>query len=244
MDLKNKIALVTGSAVRVGKVIALHLAQRGCHVAVHYCSSQMQAANTAKQLRSMGVRAEIFKADLRSVKQLQKMATTVAKKMGPIDILINSASIYDRTPLFKITEKDWDDHQNINAKGAFFLSRFCAQAMLKRRTGKIVNIADSDMHHPYNNYLPYMVSKSALVEMTICLARELAPYVQVNAIGPGPVLLPPKTSAAQLKKIIAATPLGRIGSPEDVAAGVLFCLEGSDFITGALIPIDGGQHIT
>ena len=243
MNLKNKVALVTGGAKRVGKTIALALAERGAHVAVHYRSSKSEAEKTAREIQALGVKAKIYKADLTRVPQLKKMVETISKQLGPVDILINSASIYEETPLSTLQEKNWNAHIDTNLKGAFFLAKFCAVTMLKRKTGKIINIIDSDIHHPYNHYLPYMVSKSGLAGLTVCLARELAPHIQVNGISPGPVLMQPDWDKTVLEDIIKVTPLSRIGHPQDIANGVLFCLEGTDFMTGAIIPIDGGQHI-
>ena len=115
--------------------------------------------------------------------------------------------------------------------------------MLKSKRGKIINIIDSDTHRPYPGYLPYLVSKSGMVGLTYCLAKELAPNIQVNAVSPGPVMLPDRWGEKARKAVIAETPLKRIGSPEDIANAVLFCVEGTDFMTGAVIPVDGGQHI-
>ncbi len=115
--------------------------------------------------------------------------------------------------------------------------------MLKQKRGKIVNIIDSDIRRPYKEYLPYLVSKSGLEGLTLCLAKELAPHIQVNGVAPGPVLLPKEWGPKIVKTILAETPLNRLGKPEDIASAVLFCVEGTDFMTGAVIPVDGGQHI-
>lgn len=162
---------------------------------------------------------------------------------GTIDILVNAASQFNETPFGDITEDDWDIHLNVNLKGIFFLSQYIAKAMLCQKKGKIVNIIDAHVSHPYLNYLPYLVSKSGLIGLTHCLAKELAPYIQVNGISPGPVLVQPTWSPEMIRGIVDSVPLQRIGSPEDIANGVLFCLEGTDFMTGAIIPIDGGQSL-
>jgi len=243
MIIKNKTALVTGSARRVGKVIAVELAKRGGNVMVHYHRSKIDALATVKLLRSYGVRADSVKANLASKQEAENMVRTTIKKFGALDILVNSASRYVKTPFGNINESDWDSHLDANLKSIFFASQAASKIMLKRRRGKIINIIDSDIHQPYLNYTPYLVSKSGLVGLTVCLAKELAPNIQVNGISPGPVMLPKEWGAKIRKAIIKVTPLRRIGVPEDIANAVIFCVEGTDFMTGAVIPIDGGQHI-
>jgi NAD(P)-dependent dehydrogenase (short-subunit alcohol dehydrogenase family) len=243
MEIQGKVAIVTGAAKRVGKAIALALAGRGAHIVVHYRSSASEAEKTAQAVRAMGVRAELVRGDLSSAKQAAGVVSQTLRRFGWVDILVNSASLYVRTPFGKISEKDWDAHLDTNLKGIFFLSQAAGTAMLRKKSGKIVNIIDSDVTHPYLHYAPYLVSKSGLVGLTYCLAKELAPHVQVNGVSPGPVVLPPDWGPKVKKAIIRATPLARIGDPQDIANGVLFCVEGTDFMTGAVIPIDGGQHI-
>ncbi len=182
--------------------------------------------------------AVAFGAELSNVGQVQSMIFEALKIFGRIDILVNCASVYEETPFGRITEIEWDRHLDANLKAPFFLS----QAAGKQGGGKIINIIDSDIQRPYKNYLPYLVSKSGLAGLTICLAKELAPTVQVNGIAPGPVLLQKVWGPKIKKAIIAQTPLNRIGSPQDIANAVLFFFFFTDFMTGAVIPIDGGQH--
>ena len=243
MILKNKVALVTGSAKRVGKNIALTLAKHGVHVIVHYRTSKSDALRAVKEIQSLGVRSQSYSADLSKVLDIQKLIKQIKKDFGQIDILINSASVYEKTYFDKISEQDWNIHLDTNLKSIFFLSQACSRMMLKQKSGKIVNIIDSDIHHPYNHYLPYMVSKAGLAGLTYCLAKELAPHIQVNGISPGPVLMQDHWGPKIIKEIIDVTPLKKIGSPQDISNAVLYCLEGTDFMTGAIIPIDGGQHI-
>lgn len=243
MEIKGKVAIVTGSAKRVGKSIALALAQRGAHVIIHYKSSEDHAYSTVETIKSYGVESYAFSGDLSSPAEAASLVHKTLRHFPTVDILVNSASIYERTPLARITEKEWDKHLDTNLKGAFFIAQAAARVMLKQKSGKIVNIIDSDVHRPYKEYLPYLVSKTGMVGLTQCLAMELAPHVQVNGVSPGPVLMQPHWGSNIVKAIIKTTPLGRIGQPEDVANTVLFCIEGTDFMTGAIIPIDGGQHI-
>ena len=243
MEIKNSIAVVTGAAKRVGKTIALALAKKGAHIVLHYNRSAAEAFDTQKLLEKEGVQVFCIQADLSSVKEIEHFITEARSKAGKIDILVNSASQFNETPFDTVSESDWDTHLNVNLKGVFFLSQFAAQFMREQKKGKIINIIDSHISHPYTNYVPYLVSKSGLVGLTYCLAKELAPYIQVNAISPGPVLTQPTWGPEMIQAITASVPLQRIGRPEDVAQGVLFCIEGTDFMTGAIIPIDGGQRL-
>lgn len=243
MQLKDSVAIITGAAKRVGKSIAQTLAKRGVHIVLHYNSSEKEAFETAKLLEKDGVKVICLRADLSCVQEIESLLLQAEKAMGKIDILINAASQHTETPFASITEADWDRHLDSNVKGAFFLAQGAARLMLKQKRGKIVNLIDAHIARPYTNYLPYFVSKSAMVGLTYTLARELAPHIQVNAISPGPVLMQPSWDEAFVQEIIDSVPLEHIGSPEDVANGVLFCLEGSDFMTGAIIPIDGGQRL-
>lgn len=243
MQLKESVAIITGAAKRVGKSIAQALARKGVHIVLHYNSSEKEAFETAKLLESEGVKVLCLKADLSHVQEIQTLVLQAEREMGKIDILVNAASQYNETAFTSITEGDWDQHLDVNVKGAFFLAQAAAKSMLKQKCGKIVNLIDAHITRPYTNYLPYFVSKSAMVGLTYTLARELAPHIQVNAISPGPVLMQPSWDEAFVQEIIDSVPLKRIGTAEDIANGVLFCLEGSDFMTGAIIPIDGGQRL-
>lgn len=243
MKIEGKVAVVTGSAKRVGKMIALALASKGANIMVHYRNSRKEAMQTVREIRTFGVKAGVVSADLTSPVECKKIIFQTLKKFGGIHILVNSASLYQMTPLMKIGTKEWNSHMQINLQSAFFLSQKAGKVMLKQKQGKIVNIIDSDVVKPYKHYLPYLVSKSGLVGLTTALAIELAPHIQVNAISPGPVLLPEVWGAKEKRKIIAETPLQRMGTPQDIANAVLFCIEGTDFMTGAVIPVDGGQHI-
>lgn len=243
MEIKDSIAIVTGAAKRVGKSIAVSLAKKGAHIVLHYNHSEAEALTTAKELESEGVKVFCIRADLSQVKDIENFISTVLRSAGKIDILVNAASQFIETPFGKITESEWNTHLDVNLKGAFFLSQYAAKSMLQQKRGKIINIIDAHISRPYLNYLPYLVSKSGMVGLTHCLARELAPHIQVNAISPGPVLMQPSWGPEIVREIIDSVPLHRIGSPEDIASGVVFCVEGSDFMTGAIIPIDGGQRL-
>jgi NAD(P)-dependent dehydrogenase (short-subunit alcohol dehydrogenase family) len=240
MDLKGKTALVTGGAIRVGKAIALALAGRGADVAITYRSSSAEAAATVQALQSSGVRAHAVRCDQRDPYQVESAVLDVEQELGPPDVLVNSAAIFNRTPFEDATQEDWDSHLEINLRGPWLFAKAVGPSMKARGAGVIVNLVDAAMERPYVNYLPYAVSKAGLASLTRGLARALAPEVRVNAVAPGTVLWPEDYTDEQKEPVVLRTPLQRIGTPEDVARTVLFLIEGSDFITGAVVPVDGG----
>ncbi len=243
MDLQGKVALVTGGAKRVGKAIALALASKGCHVAFSHLTSKSEAKDTLAEIRNLGVKAQSVKGDVSRLSDVKKIVKEVETHLGPIDILVNNASVFERTPWPDIQEKAWDRHLSVNLKAPFLMAREVIPGMVRRGRGKVVNIVDWAAERPYKHYLPYLVSKAGLVCLTKALAREVAPAVQVNGVAPGPVLLPEAMTDSERQGILKATPLRREGSPQDVANAVLFLVEGTDFATGSIVYVDGGRSI-
>jgi NAD(P)-dependent dehydrogenase (short-subunit alcohol dehydrogenase family) len=196
----------------------------------------------------MGARAFVVTADFSPSRTafkstLKDFIGKVYRKTGRVDILINNASIFYPTPVDKIKEKDWDDFLTVNLKAPFFLSLEIGKRMAKRKSGKIINLVDWTAFRPSVHYLPYAVSKAGLVTLSAGLAKALAPHVQVNCVAPGPILPPRGATQQQMEKVIAGTLLKRFGSPRDIAETVRFLIEGTDYITGAVIPVDGGSLI-
>ncbi len=243
MELKGKVALVTGAGKRVGRSIALALAARGAHLAIHYRSSQAEAEELVREIESAGGRAQAFRADLEKVHEIEDMVGAVLAAFGRIDVLVNSASVFYRKPIEELTESDWDQNLTTNLQAPFFLSKYAGLAMRKQGAGKIVNIGDWAGIRPYNNYLPYTVSKSGLIGLTTALAKALAPEVQVNCVALGPVLPPDEYEPGEIETLVKGTLVKRLGSPEDVARAVRFFCEGTDFATGATLVLDGGRLI-
>ncbi|MBI3316150.1 MAG: SDR family oxidoreductase [Candidatus Omnitrophica bacterium] len=242
MDVKEKIALVTGGAKRVGRGIALALAGKGAHILLHYHTSKLEAEKTAGDVRSLGVRCDLFQADLGSTDQVLSMAQNVLKQFPSIHILVNSASLFYKTPFKDVSESDWDRLLDTNLKGPFTLSRKIGNHMAAHEGGKIINIADWSGSRPYKDYAPYCASKGGLITLTKSLARDLAPKVQANAVAPGPVLLPAGFPENEKEEILKKIPLGRLGTPRDVASAVLFLVE-NDFINGTVLVVDGGRSL-
>ena len=243
MKLEGMTALVTGGAKRVGRAIALTLARQHAQVAISYQTSRKEAEKTVSEMEVLGVKALAIAANIAKANDVDHLIKTVNKTLGSLDILINNAAIYEETPFDKLTEEQWDRHLEVNLKGTFLCARAASEIMRKKGRGKIINIADWSGMRPYKNYLPYCVSKAGVIALTKALAIELAPTIQVNCICPGPVLLPEAYGERERKAIIAETPLARLGSPEDISSAVLFFIQGSDFITGAILPVDGGRLI-
>ena len=241
MKLDGKVALVTGAGRRVGRTIGLALAERGAAIAVHYRTSAAEAEGLAVQIGQRGGRAGAFPADLEKVAEIQQMTDAVLKSFGRIDILVNCASVFYRKPLDELTERDWDVNLDTNLKAPFFLSKFAAASMRQNGAGKIVNIGDWAGIRPYNNYLPYTVSKSGLIGLTRALAKALAPEIQVNCVALGPVMPPEDYDEAEIATLRKATLTKTLGTPEEVARGVLFFCEGTDFATGSTMMLDGGR---
>src|SRR5260370_15620995 len=201
MELKGKVALVTGGGRRVGRTSALHFASRNASMAIHYRSSRAEAEDLAAQITRQGGKAQAFAADIERVAEIERMVVEVIGAMGRIDVLVNSASVFYRKPLEELTEHDWDVNLNTNLKATFFLSKFAGAAMRRQGAGKIVNIGDWAGIRPYNNYLPYTVSKSGLIRLTRALANALAPEVQVNCIPLGPVIPPADYAPDQISRL-------------------------------------------
>ena len=243
MVLQGRVALITGGARRIGHVVAMALASRGAQVVISYQRSSKAAIETVGALRDLGVKAEAMSADVSSASDVTRLFQRIERNFGRLDVLVNNASIFERTPFEKLTEKDWDRHLDINLKGAFLCAVAAGRLLRRRAQGKIINIADWAGDRPYRDYLPYCVSKAGLITLTKALAKELAPKIQVVSIAPGPMLPPEGMTTAERRAAIARLPLKRWGSPEDVANAVLFAIEGSDFITGTTIYVDGGRSI-
>jgi len=241
MDLNGKVALVTGAARRVGRAIALEFSHRGASVAVHYRNSHAEADAVVSEIAGMRGKAQAFRANLESVAEIEQMVAGVLDAFGRIDVLVNSASVFAPTPLAQITERDWDANLDTNLKAPFFLSKFAGAAMRRQGAGKIVNLGDWAGLRPYKDYLPYAVSKSALIGLTRALAKELAPEVQVNCIALGMVMPPENYTSEEVERLVKRTLTRKMGSPEDVARAVMFFCEATDFATGATLTLDGGR---
>jgi len=237
----RKVALVTGGAVRVGRALSLGLAEAGYDVAVHYYSSSKAAQEVVRRIGEMGRRGVLVEGDMGDPARVEAIAATVRERCGRLDLLVNNASSFEHADLLDVNADAWDRVMNVNLRGPFLLVRESA-ALLKENQGAVVNILDLGAFEPWTHRPHHAVSKAALLHLTKILARVLAPDVRVNAIAPGAVLMPENSDAADSERARRRTPLGYLGSPEDVLRAVLF-LAASPFITGEVLVVDGGRSL-
>ena len=242
MDLNGKAALVTGGAVRVGKAIALALAAAGADVVINYHSSADAAIQTVAEIEALGRRALAVKADVSQGSQVQILVDAAVERLGRLDVLVNSASLWRRTPWAELDEAAWDQLIDIALKGPFLCARAAAPHLTAHGDGAIVNIVDLSAIIPFRNFLPHSAAKAGLVNLTYSLAMELAPAVRVNAIAPGPVLPPPEYTEQQVQAAARRTLIGRWGTAEDVAQAAVFLTQ-APYITGVMLPVDGGERL-
>jgi pteridine reductase len=245
---ERKVALVTGSGKkRVGYHVAAALAERGFALVVHYHTSAAEAAETAEQFtRAHGVPVHAARADLADESQVGAMVAEALEKFGRLDVLVNCAAIWNRKRLEDTTAADVRAHFDTNTLGTFLACRHAGLAMVKQPTGGcIVNVGDWADARPYPDYAAYFPSKAAIPGLTRTFAVELGtrnPNVRVNAVLPGPVMLPPGLPEAEKRAAIDATLVKREGSPYHVVKAVLHFLD-NDFVTGACLPVDGGRTV-
>jgi len=241
LDLQGQTAIVTGAARRIGRILALALAGRGVRVAITYRTSAEAAAATRADLEALGSPALALQCDQRRREQVRETVRAVEAAWGRVDILVNNASVFRRTPLEAVTEADWEEHLGVNLQGPFWFCQAAAPGMRTRGGGQILNIADIGAERPWPAYLPYCASKAGLLALTQGLARALAPEVRVNALCPGAILWPDDWPEEQRAAYLERVPLRRAGRPEDVAEAALFLLEGAEYVTGQALRVDGGR---
>jgi NAD(P)-dependent dehydrogenase (short-subunit alcohol dehydrogenase family) len=244
MDIKKSTILVTGSSDRVGKAVALELAKYGANIIIHFNTSREKAIKTEQEINKLGRDTLIVQGDLSKRSDWIRIKQEALDKFKKIDVLINNAAIFYKTPFFDINENDWDNFMNVNLKSVFLGSQIVGKHMYQDGFGKIINISDVSSETIWSNYIPYCVSKSGVIAITKGLAKALAPKVLVNCIAPGTVMFANDHDKKEEYALIERTPLKRIGSPRDIANTVIFLIEGSDFITGTVIKVDGGRSLT
>jgi pteridine reductase len=241
LEIAGRVALITGAGVRVGRAIALGLAEQGADIAAHYNSSRAQAEEVVTRIRSLGRRAVALQADVGDIAQVSALFPRATEELGPVDIIVNSASIFQRGTLESTTVEDWDRHLDINLRAPFFLCQAFRAQLPAGKRGHIINIADWRVARPGTQYMAYTLSKSALVTLTLSLALGLAPDIQVNALAPGAILPPPEDDG-YFQRLAERLPLRRTGSPQDIVDAVLYLLR-SDFVTGEVLRVTGGEHL-
>ncbi|NLV73115.1 MAG: SDR family oxidoreductase [Chloroflexi bacterium] len=242
MQLDGRTALVTGGCVRVGRAIAVALASKGARVALHYFSSADAAHAVADEIRALGSSCVLVQADLARPEAPARLVRTSVEALDGLDILINNAAIFPEGGWQDTTLQVWDEVFAINLRAPFFLAQAFGLSLTGDARGHIINVADWRALRPGVGHTAYTLAKAGLVAMTYSLAQSMAPAVQVNAVAPGAVLPPPGGDQSYLDKLAAQVPLKRYGSPLDVAQAVVYLLE-SDFVTGEVLHITGGQQL-
>jgi NAD(P)-dependent dehydrogenase (short-subunit alcohol dehydrogenase family) len=235
--LEGKTALVTGAAKRIGRSLALALAERGADVAITYRSSEADALATVDAIRRHRVRAAAVYCDLGDAACVRGTVEATIRELGRIDVLVNNAGLFETLPLESITLEQWDAMLNTNTRGPFLMAQ-AAHAELKQRQGRIVNIGSLGGLHPWATHGHYCVSKAAVHMLTKTMAKAWAPEITVNCVAPGMIVNGEVDPGYE--HFVEKTPMRRNGTPEDVAAAVLFFATGPRFITGQVLSVDGG----
>jgi pteridine reductase len=236
--LRGRIAAVTGGGKGLGRALVRALAEEGADVAFSYRESRQGAEEEAETLRRLGRRVHIAPADARKPGEMAGFVDGAAEALGGLDFLVNNVGVFRRVPLEELTEEALDEAFDVNVKAAVMASRAAAPHMRRRHGGAIVNVASLGGLRPWKSYLPYCVSKAALVMATQALAVALAPDIRVNAVAPG-VLEPPGAEEAMRKRI----PLGRFGQLAEAVQAVMYLLAGASYTTGAVLRLDGGRAL-
>ena len=239
--LSGRVALVTGAAKRLGRVVALRLADEGADVAIHYGKSANEAREVVSEIEKRGQRAASFSADLISVPAIQRLFDDATRHFGRLDILVNSAANFLETKFGETSESVWDASLDANLKAPFFCSQAAAPHLAQSGRGVIINFSDIGGLLGWREFLPHSISKAGVIVLTRILAKELAPKVRVNAIAPGTISMPgdpPQLEADYIRR----APLRRTGRPEEVADAAMYLIT-AEFITGQVLVLDGGRTL-
>jgi pteridine reductase len=247
MRLSGKTVLITGGK-RIGAQLAKKLARRGANLAFSYLTSADSMKSAAAECEQIGVQTALFAADLRDAGAAEFLVQKTVERFGTLDVLVNLTSIYTPTPWSDLTSNDFHAAIASNLSAPYFTAIAAAKAMQRQPIqdglqGKIIHFTDWAVDRPYAGYLPYLVAKGGLVTLTKALAVELAPTITVNAVAPGTVEPPTDVPQEKLDQIRMSSLLKRLGSGDDVNEAVMYLLEGTDFITGEIIRVDGGRFL-
>lgn len=237
-----RTALLTGAAARIGRAIALELAQHGFDIAIHCNTSIAAAAKTQAAIQALGRRAVVIQANLAKETQVATLLPRAIDGLGPVGVLVNNASHFDRDEWYDASRETWDAHLEPNLRAPFVLTQAFALALPASSEGAIINLIDQRVLSLTPHFVSYTISKAALWALTQTMALALAPRIRVNAIGPGPTLPSPRQTDAQFAHQTASVPLGHGSYPEEIARAVIAILS-LPAMTGQMIALDGGQHL-
>jgi pteridine reductase len=240
--LGGRVALVTGAGKRLGRAVALRLAEQGADVVVHYRESEKEAAEVVAQIEVLGRRGVAIRADLGKVTEIKRLFEQVEEKFGRLDILVNSAANFIEVKFAEITEGNWDASLDTNLKAVFFCTQAAAPLLKRSGNGVIINFADTGGLLGWPGFIPHSIAKAGVVMMTRVLAKTLAPEVRVNALAPGTITMPGDPAEWEAD-FIRRAPLKRSGTPRDIVDAVSY-LVSAEFITGSILVVDGGRSLT
>ena len=241
--MKNKNLLITGAATRVGKAIALHFAERGWNIALHYYRSSSKAMKLKKIIEQNWVKVVLIKADLKNPKQTEKIIPLARKKLGTIDCLINNAALFEKDDILNFTAKSWNDHLNINLLAPTILIKQFAKQASKKTVSNIINIIDQRIFNLTPFFMSYTISKSGLQTLTKTMAMRLGPNIKVNAIAPGPTIKSKRQTDKHFKNQVRSTILKKPVRSEDICDTVEFLINNNS-VTGQIIAVDSGQNLS
>ena len=242
MELRGKVALITGAAKRIGREIALDLAREGANICITYNTSEREAEKTVADLGKVGVEALAIRCDVRDELSVKETMREALRELGHIDILVNNAAIYETVEFEKITAEQFDNIYATNTRGPFLFSKYAAPE-LRKRQGRIINIGSLGGLRPWSSHAHYCASKAALHMLTQVMAKSLAPQISVNCVAPGVIDFGEPEATGMRRKLAKVTPKQRSGKGTDVAAAVRFFATCPDFITGQILAIDGGLSL-
>ena len=241
--MKNKNLLITGAATRVGKAIALHFAERGWNIALHYFRSSSKAKKLKKIIEQNWVKVALIKADLKNLKQTEKIITLARKKLGTIDCLINNAALFEKDDITNFTSKSWNDHLNINLLAPAILIKSFEKQASKKAISNIINIIDQRIFNLTPFFMSYTISKSGLQPLSKTMAMRLGPNIKVNAIAPGPTIKSKRQTDRHFKKQVRSTLLKKSVRSEDICDTVEFLINNNS-VTGQIMAVDSGQNLS
>jgi len=241
--MKNKNLLITGAATRVGKAIALHFAERGWNIALHYFRSSAKAKELKKIIEQHWVKVALIKADLKNPKQTEKIVHLAKKKLGTINCLINNAALFEKDDIINFTNKSWNDHLNINLLAPTILTKQFAKQAPKKTVSNIINIIDQRIFNLTPFFMSYTISKSGLQTLTKTMAMRLGPNIKVNAIAPGPTIKSKRQTDKHFRNQVRSTLLKKTVRSEDICVTVEFLINNNS-VTGQIIAVDSGQNLS
>ena len=241
--IKNKNILITGAATRVGKAIALHFAEKGWNIALHYFRSSSKAKKLKKIIEQKWVKVTLIKADLKNLKQTEKIITLARKKLGTINCLVNNAALFEKDDITNFTIKSWNDHLNINLLAPAILTKQFAKQASRKSVSNIINIIDQRIFNLTPFFMSYTISKSGLQTLTKTMAMRLGSNIKVNAIAPGPTIKNKRQSDSHFRNQVRSTLLKKSVRTEDICDTVEFLINNNS-VTGQIIAVDSGQNLS